>query len=100
VWDTLILPTSKGRQSVAEYATALNARITRKQAKAWASGAPVQWANESQRLSREVVYASVPADGDPPKLGPDYVAKAQPVVNEQIQKAGVRLAMTLNLAFR
>jgi hypothetical protein len=46
------------------------------------------------------VYADVPADGDPPKLGDDYVAKAQPVVDEQIQKAGVRLAATLNLAFR
>ena len=100
VWDTFILPTSKGKQSVAEYGAALNARITSKQAKAWASGTPAEWAMESWRLAREVAYAGVPADGEPPKLGEDYVAKAQPVVEEQIQKAGVRLAAALNLAFR
>ena len=47
-----------------------------------------------------MAYADVPADGDPPKLGEDYIAKAQPVVDEQIQKAGVRLAAALDLAFR
>ena len=30
----------------------------------------------------------------------EYVAKAQPAVHEQIQKAGVRLAAAPNLAFR
>ena len=29
-------------------------------------------------------------------LGPDYVAKAVPVIDEQIAKAGFRLAATLN----
>ncbi len=38
VWDTLILPRSKGKQSVAEYGHALNAKINEKQAKAWAKG--------------------------------------------------------------
>jgi hypothetical protein len=55
---------------------------------------------ESWRLARDVAYADVPADGDPPKLGAEYVARAQPVVDEQIEKAGVRLATALNLAFR
>jgi hypothetical protein len=42
VWDTLILPRSKGKQRVAEYGDALNAKITDKQAKAWATGTPRQ----------------------------------------------------------
>jgi len=53
---------------------------------------------ESWKIAREVVYADVPADGDPPKLSQEYVDKAKPIVDEQIQKAGVRLAFTLNAA--
>jgi len=101
VWDTLILPRSKGKQSVAEYGDALNDKITAKQAKTWAKGTPADWATESWRIAWEHVYtADVAADGDPPKLGEAYIAKGQPVVDEQIQKAGVRLATALNLAFR
>jgi hypothetical protein len=100
VWDTLILPTSKDKQSVAEYGAALNGRISEKQAKAWAKGTPLTWAIESWQIAKEKVYADVPADGDPPKVGEAYVAKAQPVVDEQIQKAGVRLAAALNAAFK
>jgi hypothetical protein len=98
VWDTFILPASKGKQSVAEYGRELNERITNKQAKVWAKG---KRAVESWRVAREHVYtADVPADGDPPKLGEAYVEKARPVVDEQIQKAGVRLAAALNAALR
>ena len=67
---------SKGRQSVADYGAELNARITSKQEKAWAKGTPLDWAKESWQLAKEVAYADVPADGDPPKLGAEYVAKA------------------------
>jgi hypothetical protein len=94
------LPRSKGKQSVAEYGATLNGRITSKQANAWATGTPLEWATESWRISRDEVYTSdVPVDGPPPTLTEDYVAKAQPVVDQQIQKAGVRLAATLNLTF-
>ena len=55
VWDTLILPRSKGKQSVAEYGDALNGKITAKQAKAWATGTPQAWAAESWTLARNIV---------------------------------------------
>jgi hypothetical protein len=42
----------------------------------------------------------VVADGDPPKLGADYVKASTPVVTEQIKRAGVRLAMVLNAALK
>ncbi len=100
VWDTLILPRSKGKRSVAEYGDALNAKITEKQAKAWAKGTPREWAAECWQLARDVVYRDIPPVGDPPVITEEYVARAQPVIDEQIQKAGVRLAETLNLAFR
>ena len=100
VWDTLILQRSKGKQSVAEYGDALNEKITEKQAKAWATGTPQAWAAGSWEVARDVVYRDVPAAGNPPVISEEYIARAQPIVDEQIQKAGVRLAAALNLAFR
>lgn len=85
---------------MAEYGDALNSRVTEKQAKAWAKGTPQEWAVESWRIAREVVYRDIPAGGDPPVITEEYIARAQPVVDEQIQKAGVRLAAVLNLAFQ
>ena len=86
VWDTLILPRSKGKQSVADYGNALNGKITEKQAKMWAMGIPEVWATESWKFAREVVYHEVPVEGNPPILGEEYIAKAQPVIEEQIQR--------------
>jgi hypothetical protein len=100
VWDTLILPTRKKKQSVAEYATYLNGEITSKLAKAWSKGSPAEWANDSLRIAKEIAYADVPVDGDPPKLSDEYIARAGPVVDEQIAKAGIRLAAILNEALR
>ncbi|HEV2292258.1 MAG TPA: S1/P1 nuclease [Tepidisphaeraceae bacterium] len=100
VWDSLILPRSKGKQSVADYGDALNDRITEEQAKAWAQGRPKDWAAECWQIAREVVYRGVPPAGDPPAIAEEYIVRAQPVVDEQIQKAGVRVAAALNLAFR
>ena len=100
VWDTLILPRSKGKLSVAEYGNALDDKITAKQAKAWATGTPRAWAVECWQVARDVVYRDIPPAGDPPAISEEYIAKAQPVVDEQIQRAGVRLAATLNQACR
>lgn len=95
-WDSLILLQRKQRTRVADYADALNAKIGDDQAKAWARGTAVDWANESQRVAVERVYADVPADGPPPKLTREYIDKSCLVLDEQLQKAGVRLAMVLN----
>ena len=100
VWDTLILPRSKGKQTVADYGDALNGKITAKQATAFATGTPQEWATQSWQLAREAVYRDVPAAGNPPTISEEYITKARPVVDEQIQKAGVRLAAALNDAFR
>jgi hypothetical protein len=43
-----------------------------------------------------LAYAGVAVDVPPPKLGREYVTKNPNVVDEQIQRAVVRLATVLN----
>jgi hypothetical protein len=99
-WDTQILLSRKKTIRVTNYADGLNARITASRAKAWAQGTAVDWANESHQIAVEKVYKDVPAGGDPPKLDQAYVERSAEVIDEQLEKAGVRLAMVLNRAFR
>jgi len=58
-------------------------------------GTVIDWVNETHQLTREV-YASV-NQGD--NLRYDYSYKYMNVVRRQIQKAGIRLAKTLNELF-
>jgi hypothetical protein len=100
VWDTWIIREMVGKQTIAVFADALDKKITAKEREEWAKGTPEQWANESHRVAVEKVYADVPADGPPPKLGREYVEKKSPVVQEQLERAGVRLGSVLNSALR
>ncbi len=67
--------------------------------KAWSKGSPLQWANESWKIARDIVYPGVPADA-PQLLSEDYIAQAEPIVEERLQQAGVRLATLLNDALK
>ena len=96
VWDTQILLHDKGNARILDYALWLNAQITPEQAAAWSKGTPEDWANESHGVAVEQVYRDVPADGAPPKIDAAYVRRAEPVVEEQLGRAGARLAETLN----
>jgi hypothetical protein len=100
VWDTQILLHDKGKARVLEYARWLNEQISPQQAAAWSKGTPEDWANESHQVAVNQVYKNVPADGDQPKLDAVYVRRAEPVVEEQLQHAGVRLAEVLNRSLR
>lgn len=97
-WDTQILLHNKGNQRILDYSRGLNQQITPERIQAWAKGTAEDWANESHRVAVEQVYKGVPADGDPPKLDAEYVRRAEPVVEEQLQRGGVRLATILNRA--
>lgn len=81
---------------MAKYAYEIAATIPPDDATKWAEGTPIDWANESTIISRDVVYKGVPADGDPPKLDRLYVENGVVVVRDRLAKAGVRLAMVLN----
>jgi hypothetical protein len=99
-WDSLILLNRKGKIRVADYAESLNSKISTTQAEKWSKASPEDWANESHRVAIESVYAEVPADGPPPKLTPEYLDKSSRAIDEQLEKAGVRLAEVLNRALR
>jgi len=100
-WDTLILVNRKNSTRVLEYAEGLDSIITNDQPKLWAQRTPLDWANESHRVAVEDIYtADVPAGGDPPKLDQKYVDRSAGVVEQQLQKAVVRLATVLNQALR
>lgn len=58
------------------------------------------WANQSFRAAKEHVYAGVAADGPATRLDQDYVSKNKKVLDEQLMKAGIRLAEVLNEALR
>lgn len=100
VWDTAILLTRKGTTRNAAYADTLNARIKPEQAAEWEKGTPADWANESHKVAVEIVYRDIPADGPPPKLDKPYVDAGGLVIEQQLQRGGVRLAMILNNVFK
>jgi len=70
--------------------------------KKWSKGTPEQWANESHKAAVKITYGKLPkvAAGTPEPLGADYEVAADPVIREQIEKAGDRLARTLNDIFK
>jgi hypothetical protein len=99
VWDTSLLVHSVGDRSLSDYATSLGSRITAAQRAAWRQGDPRVWANQSHRVAVTHAYAGVAADGPATPLDVTYVAKNQRVVDEQLSRAGIRLAKILNEAF-
>jgi len=98
-WDSVILLSHKAGVRNLSYALALNQKITSELADKWSKGTAEDWVNESHGIAVKLVYADVPADGPPPKLGEWYVRMAAGVIDEQLQKGGVRLAMVLNRCF-
>jgi hypothetical protein len=94
VWDTSILAPAVDIDERG-YALALARSITEAQAALW-SGSALDWANESYRIAAGVIYKGLPrADG---VLPVSYAADMLQIVNEQLKRAGVRLAKVLNAA--
>ena len=93
VWDSGILePAVKGDERA--YALRLAQSITPRRAARWRRGSTVDWANESYRIAATVIYGRLSHTAG--VLPASYEASALPIVNEQHEKAGVRLAMVLN----
>lgn len=93
-------------QAVLQESLRLDAEISTEQREVWAPSAgvsaidveSVQWVNESHALAWQA-YRHLPAsmDGD---WENNYQAWAWPVINQQLDKAGVRLAAVLNASLR
>jgi hypothetical protein len=95
LWDTGLFRTLPGED---ELLATLEQAITPDLAAAWGSGTVEQWAGESFTLAQSTAYGLLPtaANGETVYLGSWYSLMAQPVVEEQLEKAGVRLAAILN----
>jgi hypothetical protein len=80
----------------------ISSTLTPERIAAWSRGTVEEWANESFHLAQKVVYGDLPvaASGEPIRLGEAYQRVAEPVVSDQIAKAGVRLAAILNESTR
>ena len=102
--------------SVVRYAEVLDGRFADR-ISSWQHGTPGDWARESNQIADEVVYGKLPTplpieSGDvrrcdegqiaehwrefDERLGQPYADAALPVVEQQLAKAGARLAMMLN----
>lgn len=99
VWDTGLLRLIIAKRRIADVAEELDKKITPREMQTWSRGTPTDWANESHAVAAKVVYAGIPTDGPPPRLDQKYVDRANPVLTEQIEKGGIRLATILNKAF-
>jgi hypothetical protein len=73
-----------------------------KKRKKWAKGTVTEWAEESHKAGRKIVYGKLPkaAAGQPVTIDARYEAASLPVLREQLERAGVRLAWVLNSDLR
>ena len=120
IWDSKLIQHEMEADKLtdADYAASLNSRFGAKYASLAAEPAddPATWAWESNALARSVTYGNlepgIPVFQSGPELvcaaerekiqalhiaiGDTYIAKALPVVDEQLATAGFRLAYLLN----
>ncbi len=92
LWDSKLVDFEK--YSYTEYATVLNV-ATKREKKEMQSGALEDWLYDSHLIANEV-YSTVNTDDE---LSFQYMYKVSPIVNGQLQKAGLRLAQLLNDIF-
>jgi hypothetical protein len=96
-WDWGILAPAVQEDERA-YALRLAQSIAPESAAQWRRGNAASWATESYEVARDRVYGQWPHDAG--ALPDGYSATVLRVVNEQLERAGVRLAAVLNGALR
>ena len=95
-WDNDIPQRKFKREACREFASYLNT-YSKKQIKRAANGWVEDWLEDAGRDVRPTLAWGV-KKGD--KLGDEFDAKAYPLAEQQIQKAGYRLAKYLNTVFK
>lgn len=106
VWDDILLAELRADRGNYRFILSLDARLPRRLARSWLAGSARDWALESYWLGRRSAYtftdgAPVPESwtGPGPELTPEnYIDARLPILQTQLQKAGIRLAHLLNLA--
>jgi hypothetical protein len=104
-WDTCLVLYAVG-PDVSEAVADLLETITPQLKAKWITSEPRDWANESFAISESVKVdycemheASCSPAHEAVTIGTEYLDANAPVVREQLQKAGVRLAHLLDVAF-
>jgi hypothetical protein len=104
-WDTCLVEDAVGTD-IADAASSLIDDITPAKKTKWAAADPEDWANESFALAEAVQTRYCVVHGsscDKPDgsvtVNADYLKTNEPIVKEQLQKAGVRLSKLLDAAF-
>ena len=93
VWDTRII--GRAQLTDEEFVQGLIDGSTPQDMNAMRDGTMLEWALESHQLAREFAYA-VPANNH---LSSDYYQRNWPVVDQQLLRAGMRLARVLDWIF-
>jgi hypothetical protein len=96
VWDTSLVMEAEGVEDAITYAQRLGRSIRPDDARRWEKGTVTSWADEAHRVAADAVYRGVNADGPARELSAEYRAAGVRVVDEQLRRAGVRLAAILN----
>jgi len=94
VWDTGIIEPALGPDDRG-YALKLVQDISLDKLESWSKGDLVGWANEGYEIAAHIIYGKLPHGGT---LLESYEAEALAIVNEQLERSGVRLATVLNKA--
>jgi nuclease S1 len=95
-WDTCAVVEIESGAEPADFADTLRGTLTTYRGHPAASGDPMQWAKDSHDLAATVTYLGL-TDGD--NLEQPYISKASKTIQEQLLKAGVRLAKILDENF-
>jgi hypothetical protein len=103
-WDSCLVMEAVG-DNVQDAATKLLAAVTTEQIQAWTQSDPKQWANESFKITESVKTKYCVMNGTScdklsgsVKIDQAYIDANVPIVKEQLQKAGIRLAQLLDKA--
>jgi S1/P1 Nuclease len=97
VWDTGLLEHVNRNED--ELAAEMEQRITPQERAEWEKGSFEDWVLEGHALAQSVAYGDL-GSGNPAVISAAYERQADPVVEIQLEKAGVRLAYLLNMALR
>lgn len=93
VWDSDIITAE--HPTAVDYADQLDSWLDSLDTAAVQKGTTTDWALAAHKLAKDDAY-NIPADGD---LDTSYVDANDPVIDEQLAVAGLRLAAILNAAF-
>ena len=97
-WDFLL---EKGEpiENPEKFGALLGRKITSRQKDAWSTGTVEDWAFETYAFSKNAVYKNLKPGPGTLALPEDYYRTMRPRVDEQLEKAGVRLAYVLQEIF-